>query len=138
MSEAKSRFRIKNGEIEIEYEGLVKDVNDRYKEALDWLRSIPFGEGRGKTGKQEREPEERKKGTRGPEIWSPAIDNLIKEGFFKLPNRRDNKAVMKALEDKALPVRGKAKFILQTLIRKVRKGDLKGTHGPEGWVFWTE
>jgi len=134
MSEVKSRFKIKNGEIEIEYEGLVKDVNERYKEALDWLKSIP----RKKGEREKEEGEEKKKGRRGPEIWSPAIDGLIQEGFFKLPNKRDNKAVMKALEDKALPVKGRAKVILQTLIRKVRRGDLKGTHGPEGWSFWTE
>jgi uncharacterized protein YajQ (UPF0234 family) len=138
MSEAKSRFRIKNGEIEIEYEGLVKDTNDRYKEALDWVKSAPRRGGTVKVEETGKEPEERKKGTRGPEIWSPAIDNLINEGYFKLPNKRDNKAVMKALEDKALPVKGKAKIILQTLMRKVRKGDLKGTHTTEGWVFWTE
>jgi len=137
MSEVKSRFKIKNGEIEIEYEGLVKDVNERYKEALDWLKSIPRKE-KEKKKEEKKEKEEKKKGTRGPEIWSPAIDSLIQEGFFKLPNKRDNKAVMKALEDKALPVKGKAKVILQTLTRKVRKGDLKGTHGPEGWNFWTE
>jgi hypothetical protein len=46
--------------------------------------------------------------------------------------------VIKALKDKALPVKGKARIILQTLTRKVRRGDLKGTHGPEGWAFWTE
>lgn len=139
MSEVKSRFKIKNGEIEIEYEGLVKDVNERYKEALNWLKSIPRkGEGEKKGEKKEKEEGEKKKGTRGPEIWSPAIDGLIEEGFFKLPNKRDNKAVMKELENKALPVKGKANIILQTLTRKVRKGGLKGTHGPEGWTFWTE
>jgi len=136
MSEVKSRFKIKNGEIEIEYEGLVKDVNERYKEAFDWLKSVP----RKKEEEREKEveEEERKKGTRGPEIWSPAIDSLIKEGFFKLPNRRTTKEVMKALEDKALPVKGKSGRIVTTLTRKVRRGDLKGTKGPEGWNFWTE
>jgi len=135
MSDGKSRFRIKNGETEIEYEGLVEDVNKRYKEALDWLWSTPRTK---KTEKIEKEEAEKKRGVRGREIWSPAVDSLIQEGFFKLPNRRDNKAVMKALGDKALPVKGKAKEILQALTRKVRKGDLKGTHGSEGWIFWTE
>jgi len=138
MSEVKSRFRIKKGEIEIEYEGLVKDVNERYKEALDWLRSITYETKEEKEAEKIGEEVEKKKGTRGRELWSPAIDDLIQEGFFKLPNRRDNKAVMKALEDKALPAKGKAKEILQALTRKVRRGALKGTHGPEGWTFWTE
>jgi len=138
MSEAKSRFRIRNGEIEIEYEGLVKDVNERYKEALNWLRSIPREEVEEKKEMKEKEVEEKKKGTRGREIWSPAIDSLIQKGFFKLPNKRNNKAVIKALEDKALPVKGKTHIILTTLTRKVHRGDLKGTKGPEGWNFWTE
>jgi len=139
MSEFKSRFKIKNGEIEIEYEGLVKDVNERYKEALDWLKSLPRKEGEPEKEEQkEKEGEERKKGTRGPEIWSPAIDSLIQEGFFKLPQKRFNKDVIKALEDKALPVKGKTSIILKTLTRKVRRGDLKGTKSPEGWTFWTE
>jgi len=140
MSEAKSRFKIKNGEIEIEYEGLVKDVNERYKEAFDWLKSIPRKEVEEKEGekKEKEEVEEKKKGTRGPEIWSPAIDGLIQEGFFKLPNKRTKKDVVKALEDKALPVKGKTGIILITLTRKVRRGDLKGTKGSEGWTFWTE
>jgi len=135
MSEVKSRFKIKNGEIEIEYEGLVKDVNERYKEALDWLKSIPREE---EKEEKIRKEEEKRKGTRGPEIWSPAIDTLIQEGVFKLPNKRTPKEVMKVLEDKALPVSGKAAQILTTLKRKVRRGDLKGTKGPEGWTFWTE
>jgi hypothetical protein len=135
MSEVKSRFKIRNGEIEIEYEGLVKDVNERYKEALEWLKSISRKE---VEGRKEEEVEEKKKGTRGPEIWSPAIDSLIQEGFFKLPKKRAKKDVMTALEDKALPVKGKAGIILVTLTRKVRRGDLKGTKGPEGWTFWSE
>jgi len=72
------------------------------------------------------------------QIWSPAIDRLIQKGFFKLPNRRTRKDVEKALEDRALPVKGKARQIITALTRKVRKGDLKGTKGPDGWTFWTE
>jgi len=82
--------------------------------------------------------EEKRKGARVPEIWSPAIDTLIQEGFFKLPNKRMAKDVVKALVDKALPVAGKKTQILITLKRKVRKGVLKGTKGPEEWTFWTE
>ncbi len=111
MSDAKSRFKVKNGEIEIEYEGQVKDVNERYKEALEWLKSIPQRQEGEKKGEKQRkgDAEDKKKGTRGPEIWSPAIDDLIQSGFFKLPNKRTNKDVIKALEDKALPAKGKTK-----------------------------
>jgi hypothetical protein len=139
MSEDKSRFKIKNGEIEIEYEGPIKDANERYKEAFDWLKSIPH-EAIGKKMDREKKEgaEEKKKGTRGREIWSPAIDALIKEGFFKLPKRRTTKEVLKALEDKALPTQDKGHIISVTLTRKVRRGDLKGTKSSEGWTFWTE
>jgi hypothetical protein len=138
MSEVKSRFRIKNDSIEIEYEGPVEDVRERYKEAFDWLKSMP----REEMKKTEKKPQdalpEKKKGTRGPEIWSPAIDDLIKEGFFKRPNQRKKKDVVKELADKALPVEGKGQAIVIALRRKVRKGELKGTKGPDGWTFWTE
>jgi hypothetical protein len=134
MSEMKSRFRIKNGEIEIEYEGPLKDANEQYKEALDLIKSIPLQ----KLAEKKEKKEEKKKGKRGTEIWSPAIDTLIQEGFFKLPNKRNKQAVVKKLEGKALPVKGKASIILITLTRKVRRGELKGTKGPEGWTFWTE
>lgn len=140
MSEAKSRFKIRNGDIELEYEGPVEDVRARYKEAFDWLKTTS-SEVVGKKPEhvsKENQTDEKRKGTRGPEIWSPAIDDLIKEGFFRLPNRRQNPDVVKALADKALPVKGKADVIRQTLTRKVKKGDLKGTRGSEGWSFWTE
>ncbi len=141
MSEAKSRFKIKKGEIEIEFEGTSKEVTDRYKEAFDWVKSLPSREKIDlieKDAKTKSAGEEKKRGTRGPEIWSPAIDGLINDNFFKLPQRRNQQDVMKALTDTALPVQGRDKVIKQTLVRKVRKGELKGTRGPEGWTFWTE
>jgi hypothetical protein len=140
MSERKAHFRIRKGEIEIEYEGSSNDVNKKYEEAFEWLKTIPSKRTKKeKEDKEEKdEKEEKKRGTRGPAIWSPAIDSLIQEGFFKLPNSRTRKDVEKELEDKALPVKGKSGQIVTTLRRKVRKGDLKGTKGPEGWTFWTE
>jgi hypothetical protein len=39
MSEDKSRFRIKKGDTEIEFEGKSQDANARYKEAFDWVKS---------------------------------------------------------------------------------------------------
>jgi len=135
MPEERAHFKLRNGEIEIEYEGPLKDANERYKEALDLIKSIPHKK---PEEKKEGKEEEKKKGKRVPEIWSPAIDTLIQEGFFKLPNKRNKQAVVKKLEDKALPVKGKAGIVLITLTRKVRRGELKGTKGPEGWTFWTE
>lgn len=142
MSEDKSWFKIRKGEIEIEFEGTTEEANNKYAEAFAWIKSVSTGENLGKLGKDKEikkaDGEEKKKGTRGPEIWAPAIDSLKNDSFFKLPKRRSLQDVSKALADKALPVLGKGKVIKQTLVRKVRKGELKGTHGPEGWTFWTE
>lgn len=144
MSENKSKFRIRKGDTEIEFEGSSDEVNGRYREAFDWVKSVVPQENTVTKPKeknletQQVGDEEKKKGTRGPEIWSPAIDELISGGFFKLPNRRQNLDVVKALADKALPVKGKAGVIRITLTRKVRRGNLKGTKGPDGWAFWTE
>ena len=140
VSEAKSRFRIKNGATEVEYEGPVEDVKERYKEAFGWLKSAQHEGIEKKTDEktEEKIEKEKKKGTRAPEIWVPAIDGLIKDEFFKLPNKRRKNDVVKALADKALPVEGKNGVIAITLIRTVRKGALKGTKGPDGWTFWTE
>lgn len=138
MSERRARFRIRKGEVEIEYEGSSNDVNSRYKEAFEWLKTGPPKRVRKEKGDEEKKEEGKKKGTRSSAIWSPAIDSMIKEGFFKLPNRRTRKDVEKALEDKALPIKGKASQITIALTRKVRRGELKGTKGPDGWVFWTE
>lgn len=139
MSEAKSRFKIKNGEIEIEYEGLVKDVNERYKEALDWLKSTPRMV-KEKETKQEKEGEVEKEDKRGgarKSIFSPKIDELINKGFFKLPNKKKIGDVVKALQEQGLPVTGKDKAILNALKRRLGK-TLKGTKTDDEWNFWTE
>lgn len=139
MPEVKSRFKIKNGEIEIEYEGLVKDVNERYKEALEWLKSISKTV-EGKKIKHEKEGEvekEEKRGGARKSLYSPKIDELISEGFFKLPDKKKRDDVMKALQEKGLPVTGKEKVILNALKRRLGK-TLKGTKIGDDWVFWTE
>ncbi len=73
-----------------------------------------------------------------PKIWAPAIDNLIQDGFFKLPNKRTREDVAKALEARAISTKGNTGIIVNTLTRRVKKGVLKGTKGTDGWVYWTE
>ena len=80
----------------------------------------------------------RKPGKRGPVIWASAIDDLIQEDFFKLPNRRATADVAKALVDKGLPAAKKQAEIVIALRRKLRQRKLKGTKTPHGWTFWTE
>lgn len=77
---------------------------------------------------------------RAPAPWSPsqAIDTLIREGFFNLPNRRTRKDAEKALEDHDARARGRSKIIVTTLTRRVKKGVLKGTKGPDDWIYWKD
>lgn len=81
---------------------------------------------------------EREKRGGAPKIWSPAIDELIKGGFFNLPNKRTGKDVEKALTGKGIATKGKLSVINTTLNRKAKKGLLKGEKGPDGWIYWTE
>lgn len=73
-----------------------------------------------------------------PKSWASGIDSLIKEGFFKLPNKRTREEVMKALKAKGLRVKGNASVIATTLSRRMKKGQLKGLKDSSGWVYWTD
>lgn len=73
-----------------------------------------------------------------PKMWAPAIDGLIREGFFKLPNKRTREDVRKALKDKLIPVESNMNLVVTTLTRRVKKGVLKAKKGLDGWIYWTE
>ena len=79
---------------------------------------------------------------RGPQTWGgqmcQALEGLIREGFFKHPNRRTLEHVVKALESKGLSTRGKEYNISNSLSGRVRKGVLGKSKTSNGWVFWTE
>ena len=137
MSEGKSRFRIKNGEIEIEYEGPLKEVNERYKSAFEWLTSQERRK-RGRVEKgEEKKKEERRGGLRKP-IYPEKIRGLIENGFFTPKKSLDD--VIKALESKGMPTRGKRTSIRNALVRGIRKKDtkLKGTKENSNWYFWVD
>jgi uncharacterized protein (DUF362 family) len=78
---------------------------------------------------------------RGPQTWGGkayhALESLIQEGFFKMPNKRTREDVAKALEARGLSTEGKEDRIAKSLSRRVKKGVLKATKGPKGWVYWT-
>lgn len=135
MSEVKSCFRIKSGEIEIEYEGSQKDVNERYKTAFEWVTSQP----RTKTAIEEEEEkkEEKRGGVRKP-IYPARIDELISQGFFKPKKSLDD--VIKEFESKGVPTRGKRVAIRNALVRKTASKDakLRGTKEDDNWYFWVE
>jgi len=78
----------------------------------------------------------------GPQTWGGhaynALESLIQEGFFRLPNERTREDVAKALESRAISTKGKEGRIANSLSRRVKKGVLKAAKGPDGWVYWTE
>jgi len=72
-----------------------------------------------------------------PKTWAPAIDSLIQEGFFRLPNKRTREDVRKALKTRSVPVEGHMNLVVSALERRVKKGMLKAGKDPEGWTYWT-
>jgi uncharacterized protein (DUF362 family) len=71
-------------------------------------------------------------------MWAPAIDSLIEEGFFKLPNKRSREDIRKALKSRSVPVDKNMNLVITTLTRRVKKGMLKAKKESEGWTYWTE
>jgi len=78
----------------------------------------------------------------GPQTWGGqthhALESLIKEGFFKLPNKRTQEDVAKALEARGISTKDKEQRIASSLARRIKKGNLKAAKSPNGWVYWTE
>lgn len=79
---------------------------------------------------------------KGPQTWGgqmyQALEGLIREGFFKQPNKRTLEQVVKALESKGLSTKGKEDKITNSLARRVKKGVLKKSKVSNRWVYWTE
>lgn len=75
-----------------------------------------------------------------PRPFSPpkTIDNLIKIGFFKLPNKRTFDDITKQLENDDSRAADKRPEILAILRRRVKGKKLQGEKGLDGWTFWTE
>ena len=78
----------------------------------------------------------------GPQTWggqmSKALGELIREGFFKHPNRKAPGQVVTALESKGLSTRGKEDNISNALAGRVKKGILKKSKTSSGWIYWEE
>jgi uncharacterized protein (DUF362 family) len=73
-----------------------------------------------------------------PKMWAPAIDGLVREGFFKLPNKRTREDIGKTLKTRSVPVEGNMNLVVTTLTRRVKKGVLKAKKDSDGWIYWTE
>jgi len=90
-----------------------------------------------KQANKEHAQEWRKRGG-APKIWASAIDKLIAEGYFRLPNRRTREEIRKTLMDRSVPVEGNMNLVITTLARRVKKGLLKMEKAGETWSYWTE
>ena len=79
---------------------------------------------------------------KGPQTWGgracKALEGLLREGFFKHPNKRTLEQIIKALESKDLSTKGKQDKIINLLARRVKKGVLKKSKVSSGWLYWTE
>lgn len=83
MSEERSRFKIKKGDVEVEYEGKSSDVDKRYEEALTWVKSAlttsPVSQGQ--KAEMDLAKTDRRGGARS-NVVSRAVDNLIEEHWI--------------------------------------------------------
>ena len=133
MSEDRSRFRIKKGDVEIEYEGKSTDVSSRYKEAFEWIKTLTLTTPKLpiKEEPKEKEPKKKRGGPRTGVI-SPAIDELIKEGFFD--DWKNSTQVLEELKRRTVPVSG-IKPVINALNRRVPKKLDRIKDEQERWVY---
>jgi hypothetical protein len=145
LTESKNHFKIRNGEIEIEYEGPLAEVNKRFDKAYEWATRSPPRVIKEKTEDEEEsedvDTKKEKKGKRGgarKPIFAPTIQRLIEEGFFKEKKSVDD--VIKKFEELGLPVRGKKNAIVTSLRYETSKRDskLKSTRVENTWYFWAD
>jgi len=84
----------------------------------------------------------KRKSTQGPTTWggraNRAFANLVKEGFFKPPNKRSLEDVIGALETKGIPTKGQEGKIASFLERRVKNGVLKREREDDAESYWTE
>ena len=107
MSEGRSHFKMKKGDIEIEFEGSSNEVSSKFSEVFEWLKTVPVvsppskpSEGIPPPPIEEQKPE--KRGGPRTGVISPAIDELIKEGF--LDDFKNATQVLEELRRKTVPV----------------------------------
>jgi predicted aldo/keto reductase-like oxidoreductase len=79
---------------------------------------------------------------KGPQTWGglvyQVLEGLIREGFFRHPDKRTLEHVVKDLESKGLMTKGNEDKIAGFLARRVKKGILRKSKTPNGWVYYTE
>jgi hypothetical protein len=143
LSEVKKRFRVRNGEIEIEYEGPLAEVNKRFDKAYDWVTSqkiVTSKEKEETTDQGKVAGQKDKRGGYHKPMYGEKIDELIEEGFFK--KRKSLDEVVVGLVPKNVPTRGQnaRNAILNNLRRKIasKNAVLKGAKEEDVWYFWVD
>ncbi|UCE95598.1 MAG: aldo/keto reductase [Candidatus Bathyarchaeota archaeon] len=79
---------------------------------------------------------------KGSHTWgyqmSQALEVLMREEFFKYPNKRTLESVVKSLESLGLSTHGRKENIARALANRTTKGRLKKTKLSNQWIYWTE
>lgn len=134
LSENRNRFRVRSGEIEIEYEGPLNEVNKRFEEAKAWLATQPTTTSVKKKDSLASGKEDKRGGVRKA-IFPPEIEKLKQANFFKPKKSLDE--VIEKFESMVVPTRGKRNAILMALKADTRKkgSALKGTKEDDTWYF---
>jgi len=131
MSENRARFRIKVGEIEIEYEGESTKVSTLYKEAFEWIKMSAELPPKIKQIEEKGEAKKRRGGPR-TSVISSAIDDLINKGFFD--DFKNSAQVFEELKRRTVPV-SSIQTVITALNRRVPK-KLDRIQDSEGrWVY---
>jgi hypothetical protein len=137
LSEIRNRFRVRSGEIEIEYEGPLSEVNKRFDEAKAWLANQLATTSVKKKDTLASGKEDKRGGVRKA-IYPPYIDRLKKDGFFKPKKSIDE--IIKKFESMGVPTKSKKNAIVTALRADTRKknSSLKGTKEGKTWLFWED
>lgn len=129
------RFRLKKGDIEVEYEG--EDSDSKYEKAFAWIEGVKVAHKEVPQMRQEQSKEQSQRGGVRTGFISPGIEKLMEQHFFKLPKKKQVSEIMVALRDLGIPVKGKEEAVVNACRRRLGKG-LKGTKEQGKWVFWQE
>ena len=82
------------------------------------------------------------KKAQGAQTWGGKVNRtfalLVEEGYFKPPKKRTLEDVLKALERKGLPTKGKEDKVPGFLARRVKSCTLAKERGDDGKSYWTE
>ena len=79
------RFRVRKGEVEVEFEGEPSDALDRYDELLKWIREGPDGAQEASMDQGGDEKKVQKRTTGESRVVKERLGALKDEGFFKTP-----------------------------------------------------